>query len=94
MPTRIPRPHKPTAFVPAPPPHPVFKAPPVYVAKQPPAGDVPRPRRLRLVRDQGGGVLLDLFVFFPDLPRPGWFSSRRARGTRFWRRFRRRHAVQ
>lgn len=89
MPTRALRPHKPKAFVPQPPPQPVFKAPPVYVPKQPPVGDIPRPRRLRLLRDRGG-VLLDLFAFFPELPRPAWFSARRAGGTRFWRRFRRR----
>lgn len=33
-------------------------------------GRVPHPRRLKLVRDVGGGDLLDLFAVFPDLPRP------------------------
>ena len=33
-------------------------------------GRVPNPRRPRLVRDVGGGVLQDLFAIFPDLPFP------------------------
>jgi hypothetical protein len=93
MPTRVLRSHKPKAFVPKPPHQPVFKAPPVYVPKVPPAGDIPRPRRLRLLRDEAG-VLVDLFEFFPDLPRPRWFTAIRVGGTRFWRRFRTRHTVQ
>jgi hypothetical protein len=34
------------------------------------AGAPPNPRRPRLVRDVGGGALLDLFRIFPDLPWP------------------------
>jgi hypothetical protein len=33
-------------------------------------GAPPNPRRPKLVRDVDGGALLDLFRFFPDLPRP------------------------
>ena len=87
MPTRVPRTRPLRAFVPKPPPLPTYKAPPVYVPKDPPEGAVPHPRRPRLVRDTGS-PLLDLFAFFPDLPRPAWFQSRRASGARFWRRFR------
>lgn len=88
MPTRALRPHVPRRFVAKPPPPPVLRAAPVYVPKRPPAGDIPRPRRLRLARDESGGYVLDLFAFFPDLPRPAWFTGVRVGGTRFWRRFR------
>ena len=33
-------------------------------------GPLPNPRRPKLVRVVRGGVLGDLFEFFPDLPRP------------------------
>jgi hypothetical protein len=47
--------------------------PPERPRHEPPVrgvGPVPNPRRPRLVRDVHGGVLQDLFVIFPDLPRP------------------------
>ena len=47
-----------------------LKAPPHSAMKAPPAGDVPHPRRPRPVRDVHGNELMDLFMFFPDLPRP------------------------
>lgn len=46
-----------------------LKAPPHGAVKAPPVGDVPRPRRPRVVRDIHGNELMDLFAFFPDLPR-------------------------
>jgi hypothetical protein len=47
-----------------------LKATPRSVMKPPPGGAVPHPRRPRLVPDIGGNELMDLFAFFPDLPRP------------------------
>jgi hypothetical protein len=47
----------------------VLKAPPHGAVKAPPAGTVPHPRRPRLVPDIHGNELMDLFEFFPDLPR-------------------------
>ena len=52
-----------------PPPRSVMKAPPHSTMKPPPHGLVPHPRRPRLVPDIHGNELMDLFVFFPDLPR-------------------------
>ena len=46
-----------------------IKGPPHGTVKAPPAGDVPHPRRPRIVRDVHGNELMDLFEFFPDLPR-------------------------
>jgi hypothetical protein len=49
------------------------------VAAPPPQrgiGAPPNPRRPRVVRDVHGNELMDLFEFFPDLPRP---ARRRAR---------------
>ena len=50
------------------------RKPPVPHVGHPPeerrVAAVPNPRRPRLVRDVHGGDLLDLFVIFPDLPRP------------------------
>jgi hypothetical protein len=43
---------------------------PVAVIKAPPRGELPHPRRPRLVRDVHGNGLCDLFLIFPDLPRP------------------------
>jgi hypothetical protein len=40
------------------------------VPPQHPVAPPPNPRRPKLVRDIHGGSLLDLFQFFPDLPRP------------------------
>jgi hypothetical protein len=37
---------------------------------QRPLGQVPSPRTPKLVRDEGGGPLMDLFDVFRDLPRP------------------------
>jgi hypothetical protein len=45
-----------------------LKPPPHAVMKPAPAGGVPHPRRPRSVRDVHGNELMDLFVFFPDLP--------------------------
>ncbi len=47
-----------------------MKAMPHSTMKAPPAGAVPHPRRPRVVPDVGGNELMDLFAFFPDLPRP------------------------
>jgi hypothetical protein len=47
--------------------------------KQRDVGAVPNPRRPKLVRDVHGGVLQDLFDFFPDLPRPRRPAVRRRR---------------
>ena len=47
-----------------------MKPPPHSPMKAPPAGEVPHPRRPRVVRDIHGNELMDLFEFFPDLPRP------------------------
>lgn len=47
-----------------------LKAPPHSAMKAPPAGAVPHPRRPPVVRDVHGNELMDLFTFFPDLPRP------------------------
>ena len=44
--------------------------------KAPPAGAVPNPRQPRVVRDVHGTELMDLFVFFPDLPRPARTRTR------------------
>ena len=47
--------------------------PSAHVGRAPtehPAGKVPNPRKATLVRDVHGGDLKDLFVIFPDLPRP------------------------
>jgi hypothetical protein len=52
---------------------PMSHTPPAGVARVPVRGPVappPNPRRPKLVRDVHGGALLDLFEFFPDLPRP------------------------
>jgi hypothetical protein len=57
----------PTVSKPAP--RSVMKPPPVSRRKPPPSGEVPHPRRLPLVRDVGGGALMDLFAIFRDLPR-------------------------
>ncbi len=64
-----------------------LKAPPHSTMKAPPAGAVPHPRRPALVRDVHGNELMDLFLFFPDLPRP---ARQRARlpARRLIRRFR------
>ena len=53
--------------------------PPEPVAAAPPergTAVLPNPRRPQLVRDVHGNELMDLFDFFPDLPRP---PRRRAR---------------
>src|ERR1044071_5961543 len=53
--------------------------PPEPVATPPPQRGVaalPNPRRPRVIRDVHGNELMDLFEFFPDLPRP---ARRRAR---------------
>jgi len=53
--------------------------PPEPVAVPPPERGIaapPNPRRPELVRDVHGNELMDLFDFFPDLPRP---PRRRAR---------------
>ena len=47
-----------------------LKAPPHSAMKPPPPGGVPHPRRPLPVRDVHGNELMDLFEFFPDLPRP------------------------
>jgi hypothetical protein len=50
-----------------------------------PVGKPPNPRKPGLVRDVRGGVLKDLFEFFPDLPRPtrpGRRRKARIRGGR------------
>jgi hypothetical protein len=47
-----------------------FKAAPHSAMKPPPAGGVPHPRRLRPFRVGHPNDLMDLFEFFPDLPRP------------------------
>ncbi len=52
------------------------------------AAKVPNPRKPKLVRDPGGGVLKDLFAIFADLPRPARPKARapariaRGRGRR------------
>ena len=54
------------------------------VAPPPPwhgVSPTPNPRRPRLVRDVDGGGLKDLFVMFPDLPRPSDRRSRKAPRT-------------
>jgi hypothetical protein len=79
MPVGSRRTPSPKAFVSRPPPRPVFRRAPVYVPKQPPAGAPPNPRRVRLARDTSGRALLDLFTFFPDLPRPAWVNRRASR---------------
>ena len=38
--------------------------------KAPPVGTIPHPRQPRVIRDVHANELMDLFVFFPDLPRP------------------------
>src|SRR5678816_2403694 len=53
------------------PPEPVAAAPPERGVAAP-----PNPRRPRVVREVHGNDLMDLFEFFPDLPRP---ARRRAR---------------
>jgi hypothetical protein len=53
--------------------HPIAQAPAPRVGHAPRqrgVGTVPNPRKPRLVRDIDGGTLKDLFVMFPDLPRP------------------------
>jgi hypothetical protein len=53
--------------------------PPEPVAAPPPERGIaapPNPRKPKLVRDVHGNELMDLFDFFPDLPRP---PRRRAR---------------
>ena len=51
--------------------------------RQRPIGKTPNPRKPKLVRDVGGGVLKDLFKLFPDLPRPARPAARvRGRGAR------------
>jgi len=61
---------KPAPGVFKPPPRSRMKPPPRSTMKPPPNGLVPNPRRPRLVPDIHGNELMDLFVFFPDLPRP------------------------
>jgi len=39
-------------------------------------GLLPNPRKPRLVRDVHGNELMDLFEFFPDLPRPAYKPAR------------------
>lgn len=39
-------------------------------------GAPPNPRKPKLVRDVDGGILKDLFAFFPDLPRPARPAAR------------------
>ena len=54
-------------------PDPVTKAPPLRptrVPRQRAVAKVPNPRRPAHVRNTDGGDQLDLFAFFPDLPRP------------------------
>jgi hypothetical protein len=46
-----------------------LKSPPHAAMKAPPAGSVPHPRRPAIVPDVHGNELMDLFAFFPDLPR-------------------------
>jgi hypothetical protein len=66
-----PRKPKPPPSALTPPPRSVMNPPPPQSPpKAPPAGQVPNPKRPRLVRDVGGGYLKDLFAMFPDLPRP------------------------
>jgi hypothetical protein len=40
------------------------------VPKARPPGKPPNPKKPKLVRDVGGGILKDMFAIFPDLPRP------------------------
>jgi hypothetical protein len=47
-----------------------LKAPPHSPMKAPPDASLPRPRRPAPKADVHGNELMDLFVFFPDLPRP------------------------
>lgn len=52
---------------------PIGKVPPQHASEAPrqrAAGKVPNPRRPGLVRDIHGNELGDLFLMFPDLPRP------------------------
>jgi hypothetical protein len=52
---------------------PIAHVPAQHIARVPdqhPVGPPPNPRKPKLVRDVGGGVLGDLFELFPDLPRP------------------------
>jgi hypothetical protein len=44
-----------------------------------PVGPVPNPKKPKLVRDVHGGDLLDLFVIFPELPRPRYPRPRATR---------------
>jgi len=64
----------PSGAVPShPSPDPVTKAPPLRatrVPRQRAVAKVPNPKRPAFVRSRDGGDLLDLFAFFPDLPRP------------------------
>jgi hypothetical protein len=50
---------------------------PARVPAQRPTGNVPNPRKPKLVRDVRGGALKDLFEIFKDLPSPPRPSLRR-----------------
>jgi len=43
---------------------------PSHAPKERGIGALPNPRKPQLVRDVHGNELMDLFDFFPDLPRP------------------------
>jgi hypothetical protein len=67
---------------------PAGRTPAPHVARVPKPhaiGKPPNPRKPKLVRDVGGGPLMDLFAIFPDLPRPRR-PAPRLRGRRKARR--------